>query len=141
MKKDAYYEEIKCSELLLASAFEKNTMINSFEKFKTEFLRCIDENNWKCVKKFIKRNVQYSQGVPNYGDQREYAFQEWNQFGGLTKMAKIIRSKLSRSVKEKETRIIFSLEEKNKDETISYYGVFELIDGGWLLSIYVRDSA
>ena len=121
-----FYEEAACSQDLLDKALEPYTKIADFDQFKEQFLKCLEANNWKCLKPLIDRNIRFTNGVPDIGDQRDQAYHHWaNLPGGLKKIAKIIgENKISEDSPSKRTLYV-------KDGYSGWYVLFELRDGGW----------
>ena len=127
-----FYEEATCSQELLDKALEPYTKIADFDQFKEQFLKCLEANNWKCLKPLIARNIRFTYGVPDIGDLRDQAYRHWaNLPGGVKKIAKIIReNKISEDSPSKRT---LSVEGRYSDR----YVLFELCDGGWrIMSLY-----
>ena len=121
-----FYEETTCSQELLDKALEPYTKIADFDKFKEQFLKCLEANNWKCLKPLIDRDIRFTNGGPDIGDQRDQAYRHWaNLPGGLKKIAKIIReNKISEDSPSKRTLYV-------KDGYSGWYVLFERRDGGW----------
>ena len=130
-----FYEETTCSQELLDKALEPYTKIADFDKFKEQFLKCLEANNWKCLKPLIDRNIRFTNGVPDIGDLRDQAYRHWaNRQGGFKKMAEVIRKSSISQPNSSSRKLIY---EKGP---LGWYGDFELRDGGWRLILFVVSS-
>lgn len=122
--------EAPCSSEIKARALFPYEKISDFTRFKTRFLKCLDNVNQKCLRGLISKTAQLSFGFDPASDRRDFIFQKWKKTD-YQRLAELIRKGTAGSENEK------TFPPQPPDAAAGWRGQFQKIDGGWRLTYFL----